>query len=67
MIEKWAVKRKCKDPKYLVIVNIQGSPFYYEFNDLNEAFKCYAEKIKFAETYGTSNISLRQVLITDEL
>lgn len=66
--KSYSIRRKCENPRYLVITNVQGMSYYYEFNDLYEAFECYAEKIAISEKYGgTFNTVLRQVLITDEL
>ena len=61
------VKRKCKNPKFYVIVCCQGQPFYYYHSTLIGALIEYGYQYLKKRKYGTMNFSLRQVLITDNV
>lgn len=54
------VKRECKNPKYVVIVNCQGNPFYYLYRTMIGAFIGYASRYKKLHKYNTSNIELKE-------
>ena len=55
------IKRKCKDPKFQVIICCQGQPFYYQYSTLLGALFGYAKNYLRYNKYGTMNFSLNQV------
>lgn len=57
------VKRKCKNPKFVVIVCCQGQPFYYEYSNLMGALIGYAKEYIKNKKYGTMNFSLKEYRI----
>ena len=40
-----------KNRKFVVIVNVQGQPFYYFYTTLLGAFICYAKKYRQSKKY----------------
>ena len=65
-IPKWQIKRRCKDPKYLVVVTCQGCPFYYQHRNLVSALFGFAWQYGRTKRYGTCNFKLREVSFLDE-
>lgn len=65
-IPRWQIRRRCNDPKFVVIVTCQGCGTYYQYRHLLSALCGFAWQYKKKRRYGTCNFSLRQVLITDE-
>ena len=55
------VKRKCKNPKFDVIVCCQGQPFHYYHSTLIGALVEYGCQYLAKRKYGTMNFSLKQV------
>ena len=56
------VKRRCKKPKFDVIVCCQGQPFHYYCSTLIGALVEYGYQYLRNRKYGTMNFSLKQVL-----
>ncbi len=54
------IKRRCKSPKWLVIVNCMGQPFYYAYRTLIGAFIGYAYLYKKNYKWHTMNFELKQ-------
>ena len=54
-------KRKCKKPKFKVIVCCQGQPFEYHYKTLFGALVGYAKQYLQKKKYGTMNFSLKQI------
>lgn len=65
-IRKYEIKRKCNDPRFLVVVTCQGQPFYYQYHSLIGVVVGYCKQYLTKKKYGTMNFKLREVLITDE-
>ena len=65
-IKKYEIKRKCNDPRFLVVVACQGQSFYYQYHNLINAVIGYCKQYLTKKKYGTMNFKLREVLITDE-
>ena len=65
-IRKYEIKRKCNDPKFLVVVTCHGQSFYYQYNNLIGAVIGYCKQYLTKKKYGTMNFKLREVLITDK-
>ena len=55
------VKRRCKNPKFDVIVCCQGQPFHYYHSTLIGALAEYGYQYSAKRKYGTMNFSLKQV------
>ena len=55
------IKRKCKNPKFNVIVCCQGQPFEYHYQTLLGALFGYAYNYLKKNKYGTMNFSLKQI------
>lgn len=64
-IRKYEIKRKCNDPRFLVVVTCQGQSFYYCYHGLINAVIGYCKQYLTKKKYGTMNFKLREVLITD--
>ena len=64
-IRKYEIKRKCNDPRFLVVVTCQGQSFYYQYHSLIGAVVGYCKQYLTKKKYGTMNFKLREVLITD--
>ena len=58
-------KRKCKKPKFDVIVCCQGQPFHYYCSTLIGALVEYAYQYLKKKKYGTMNFSLKEVLFIE--
>lgn len=58
MGEYYEIKRKCKNPKWVVIVNCQGMPFWHLYNTLIGAFIGYSYIYYRKRKYGTMNFKL---------
>lgn len=56
------VKRKCKSPKFVVIVCCQGQSNHYYCSTLIGALIEYGYQYLRKRKYGTMNFSLKQVL-----
>ena len=54
------IKRKCKNPKWIVIINCQGEPFYYGYKTMVGAFVGYAYLYHKYYKYHTMNFKLYQ-------
>jgi len=54
-------KRKCDNPKFVVIVCCQGQPFYYEYSTVFGACCGFAYQYLTNKKYGTMNFSLKEV------
>ena len=54
-------KRKCKNPKFDVIVCCQGQPFHYYCSTLIGGLVEYGYQYLKKRKYETMNISLKQV------
>lgn len=65
-IRKWRIKRRCKNPKFLVVVTCQGNPSYYQHHFLIGAVFNYCKQYCTKKKYGIMNFVLRPVFITDE-
>ena len=65
-IRKYEIKRKCDNPRFLVVVTCQGWSFYYQYHNLINATIGYCKQYLTKKKYGTMNFKLREVLITDE-
>lgn len=65
-MKKYEIKRTCKHPRFIIIITIQGQSFYYLYHNLIIALIAYRKKYVKRKKFQTSNISLRQVLITDD-
>lgn len=55
------IKRKCKNPKFDVIVCCQCQPFHYYCSTLFGALIEYGYQYLKKNKYGTMNFSLKQV------
>ena len=64
-IRKHEIKRKCNDPRLLVVVTCQGQSFYYQYHNLINAVIGYCKQYLTKKKYATMNFKLREVLITD--
>lgn len=60
------VKRRCKKPKFDVIVCCQGQPFHYYCSTLIGALVEYAYQYLKKKKYGTMNFSLKEVLVIEK-
>lgn len=58
--------RKCKNPKFDVIVCCQGRPFHYYCSTLIGALIEYGYQYLKKEKYGTMNFTLKQVLFIEK-
>ena len=64
-IKSYEVKRRCHNPKFLVVITCQGQPYYYQYHFLIGALFGYAKQYLQKRKYGTMNFKLRQVMIHD--
>ena len=60
------IKRKCKNPKFDVIVCCQGQLFHYYCSTLIGALIEYGYQYLKKGKYGTMNFSLKQVFFIKE-
>lgn len=60
MIKSIWIKRRCRKPKFVVIVTCQGQPFYYEYRTIIGAFAGYIKKYVESRKYGTKNIAIKE-------
>jgi len=67
IIQKWQIKRIVKNPKFVVITNCQGQPFYRLYTTIGGALMGYAKEYKKMHRYHTSNMTLREWLVTDRI
>lgn len=54
------IRRKCKNPKWVVIVNCQGQPSYYLYKTLLGAYIGYAHQYYTKHKYNTMNFVLKE-------
>ena len=59
-------RRKCKNPKFDVIVCCQGQPFHYYCSTLIGALVEYGYQYLKKRKYGTMNFSLKQVFFIED-
>lgn len=59
-------ERKCKKPKFDVIVCCQGQPFHYYYSTLIGALFEYGYQYLKKRKYGTMNFSLKEVLVIEK-
>lgn len=60
------VKRKCKNPRFDVIVCCQGNPSHNYHHTLVGALVEYAYQYLKKKKYGTMNFSLKQVFFIEK-
>lgn len=65
-IKNYEVKRRCNDPRFLVVATCQGQSFYYQYHNMIGAVIGYCKQYLTKKKYGTMNFKLREVLITDD-
>ncbi len=65
-IRNYEIKRKCSDPRFLVVITCQGQSFYYCYQGLAGAVVGYCKQYLTKKKYGTMNFKLREVLVTDD-
>lgn len=65
-IRAYEIKRRCNNPRFLVVVVCQGQPFYYQYHSLIGAVFDYCKQYLTKRKYSTMNFKLRQVMITDK-
>lgn len=65
-IRLYEIKRRCKKPRFLVVVTCQGLHYYYMHHSLIGAVLDYCKQYLTKRKYGTMNFKLRQVMITDK-
>ena len=65
-IKAYEIKRRCNDPKFLVVTTILGQSIYYMHHSLIGAVVDYCWQYLTKKKYKTMNFRLRQVMITDK-
>ena len=53
------IKRKCNNPKFVVVICCQGQPFYYQYSSLLGAVVSYMFNYLAKKKYGTMNFTLK--------